>query len=441
MQVSVEKLGDLERRMTVQVPAERIDPEVKNRLTTLCRKVRLDGFRPGKVPFKIIKRMYGTQVRQEVMGEVVQSSYQEALLQEKLHPIGRPKIEPKNFDEGEDLKYSVTFEIFPEFEVKGIDELKIHRPVAEVTEADVDNMIETLRKQRTTWNAVERPAQEGDRVTIDFEGKLNGEDFPKNKDQDVDLVLGSGSMVKEFEENLVGLRKDTETEFAVTFPEDYHIEDVAGKTVQFKVKVKAVTEPLLPEVNEEFAAAFEVKQGGIQGLREAIRHNMEHELAHGVRTIIKEQLLQGLLDANDIPLPQAMVNAQIEELAGQTGLSARTKDDEEAARLKTELFESESRRRVTLGLIISQLASTNDIKIDEARVRSHVASFASGYQDSAAVIQWYDQNPKAQDGVRASVLEEQVVEWLLDRAQVTDKPSSFNEIMHLDQKAGGSSQE
>jgi trigger factor len=427
MQVSVEKLGDLERRITVQVPAEQIDPEVQNRLKSLSPRVKLHGFRPGKVPFKMVKQIYGPQVRDEVVSEVLRNSYQDAVTQEKLRPVGVPRIEPKSIREGEDLEYSATFEILPEFEVTGTDVLKVERPTAEVTEADIDAMLETLRKQRITWNSVERPAQWEDRVMLNFEGKLDGQDFPNNKGENTPLVLGSGNMPRDFEEHLIGLQAGAQTEFEITFPENYRGEHLAGKTVHFSVKVTAVEEPYLPELNEEFAATFDLKEDGIDGLRQAVRENMERELGETIKTIVKRQLMESLLATNDIPVPQAMVKGQIEHMAKQAGFPDT--DDEKAATLKSELFAKEARRRIALGLILSRLAEANHIELDEARVRSHLAAIASTYQEPEAVVQWYEKNPPAIENIRTLALEDQVVDWLLERTEVTDKPSSFDEIM------------
>lgn len=426
MEVSVEKLSDLERRITVKVPAEQIEQEIQNRLQSLSRKVRLDGFRPGKVPVKVIKRMYGPQVRQEVVSDLLQSSFQDALVQEKLHPAGGPKIEPKSLEEGKNLEYSVTFEVFPEFGVTGIEGLKLERPVTKVSEADVDAMLEILRKQRTEWNPVERPAQEGDRLNITFEGKLDGEDFPGNKGEDVPVVLGAGVMIKDFEERLLGLKSGDEAEFDVAFPEDYHAEDLAGKTVHFSVRVNAIAEPKLPEINDEFATTFGIEKGGVDSLRKAIKENMERELDERIKSSVKRQTMEKLLEANPIPVPQTIINEEIERLAQQ---ATGAKGDEQSVEAKAAMFEGEARRRVALGLLISRLVATNDIKPDSARVRAKVEAIASSYEEPAKVIQWYYQNPQLLESIRALALEDQVVDWLLERAEVVGKPSSFDAIM------------
>lgn len=425
MQVSIEKLEGLERRMTVQVPAEKIDPEVLNRLKSLSPTLKLHGFRPGKVPFKLVKRRYGEQIRQEVVKEVLESSYQDALQQQQLRLASLPTIEPKDVKEGEDLEYSVMFEVMPEFEVTGIEGLKVERPVAVVTEADIDAMLEDLRKQRVTWNPVDRPARPGDQLTIDFTG--TGDGVPETRSKNVATVLGENKWFKEFEEKLTGLQAGAATELEVSYPEDHHTRNLAGKTVHYQIKVNQVAEPVLPEVNEEFAVTFGVKQGGVASLRQGLRENMERELHDKIGIYIKRQLLAGLLAANPILVPQAMVRSQIDYMAKQMGLA--DSEDDQAAQLRIPLLEPEARRRVAFGLILSRLAEINDIKVNETRVRTRLSAVASSYEEAAAFVQFYEKNHSAMANVRALVLEDQLVDWLLERVQVTDKPSSFKEIM------------
>lgn len=430
MQVSVEKLEGLERRLTVQVPAAKINDEVQSRLQDLSRRVRLDGFRPGKVPFKVVKRMYGSQVRQEVMGELLQSSFQDALTQEQLRPAGMPKFEPKQMGEGESLEYSATFEVFPEFEPQGAEGIKVERPVAEIADADINRMLETLRKQRRTWHDVERAAQTGDRVTINFEGTLDGESFPGGKGEQVPVVLGEGAMLEDFEKHLLGRSAGDEASFDLTFPETYPNKDLAGKTVQFTVNVGAVAEANLPEVNDEFAAGFDIEEGGVDALRAALRETMERELGEGIKNVVKRQIMQSLLDANsDISVPQSMVKEEIDNLARQAGLPEKTEQDAQA--LKARLFEQEARRRVVLGLIVGRLVALHGIKLDNMRVYERIQTIASQYQeeDAKRLLQMYQQNPQAMDSIRNAVIEDQMVDWLLERAEVTEKPSSFDEIM------------
>ena len=428
MQVSVETLNDLERRVTVQVPAERVAKEIQDRLVAMSRKVKVAGFRPGKVPLKIMQRMYGNQVRYEAVSELMEHSLRDALVQEKLNPLGGPKIEPKPLEEGQAFEYSATFEVIPEFEPSGFENIKVERPVAEVTEQDVDHMIETLRQQRTIWTAVERPARDGDRVRFDFEGKIDGQDFAGNKGENAQIVLGGKSLLADFETRLIGLTPGTETEFDLTFPEDYQVKEVAGKTAHFQVKLHGVEEAHLPEVDDAFAEKFDVKEGGVPALRQALRENMERELREGIQAVTKRQVMQGLLEANTVPLPQALIEVEIEQLASQLRFPP-SNNDEKIQQLKAKLFATEARRRVALGLLISKLATKQGIQADEERVRARLDAFAATHEEPAEVLRYYEQTPNALDNVRALVLEDQIVDWVLERAQVTEKASTFAEIM------------
>ncbi|CDH44380.1 MAG: trigger factor [Candidatus Competibacteraceae bacterium] len=428
MQVSVETLNDLERRVTVQLPAEQVTREIQDRLVSMSRRLKVDGFRPGKVPLKVIRRMYGDQARYEVVSELMEHSLREALVQEKLNPLGGPRLEPKMLEEGQDLEYCATFEVMPEFELSGFENIKVERPVAEVTDQDVDHMIETLRQQRVIWNAVERSACIGDRVRFDFEGASDGQGFAGGKGENADIVLGKGTMLKDFEDRLVGLSAGAETGFDLTFPEDYQAKEVAGKVAHFQIKLHRVEEAHLPEIDDAFAESFDVKEGGVAALRQSLRENMERELRQGINAAVKHQVLQGLLAANAIPLPRVLINSEIEQLARQLRLPPGA-DDERTQQLKTYVFEADARRRVALGLLISRLATAQDIKVDDQRVRNHLHSVAATYQEPTEVVRWYEQTPQALDSIRALVIEEQVVDWLLERAQVTEKTSTFAEIM------------
>lgn len=440
MQVSVETLSDLERRVTVQIPAETFAREIQDRMRSLSKTVRLDGFRQGKIPIKMVDRLYGDQVRQEVVGKLVESSLREVLVQEKLSPLTGPKIEPQPLEEGQDFAYSATFEILPEFEPTGFEEIHVERPVAEVTEQDVDDMIETLRQQRAVWHVVERPAIAGDRVRVDFEGKIDERDFVGGKGDNARLALGKGELIKEFEEHLIGQTAGADIAFDLTFPPDYHAGEVAGKAARFQVKLHAVEEAHLPELDEDFIASFDVQEGGIAALRQALRENMERELRNNIKARVKRQVMRGLLEANPFPLPQALVAAEIENLAKQTRFPAEG-DDEKTQEIKNRWLAVEAVQRVALGLLVSRLAVSQRIEMDSQRVRDHLESIAASYQHPSEVLRWYEQTPQALDGVRAMVLEEQVVEWVLERARVSEKPSTFAEIMNQVQPSAGLAQQ
>jgi trigger factor len=428
MQVSVETLSDLERRVTVQIPAEQVTGEINSRLQKLSRQVKVHGFRPGKVPLKLLKKLHGDQVRRDVVTELVQSSLQETLTQEKLSPVGNPTINGINLEEGQNLEYSATFEIVPEFELTGVENIQVERPVAEVTEQDIDAMIATLRQQRALWSVVGRPARTGDRVLVDLKGQIDGQDFPGGKSENASMVLGNSVMPKDFEDHLVGLGARAETAFDLTFPENHRAREVAGKTARFQVKVNAVEEVSLPEVDDAFAEGFDVKEGGVTGLRQSLRDSMERELREGIKTAIKRQALQGLLAANPMPLPQALIDVEIENLAGQLHFPTDAQN-EKTQQLKIQLFDAEARRRVALGLLMSRIAATQNLEADEQRVRAHLETVAASYEEPADVIRSYEQNPQTMENVRALVIEDRVVEWLLERAQVTQKPSTFTEVV------------
>jgi trigger factor len=431
MQVAVEELEGLERRMTVQVPAEEIDSEVQKRLKNLASRVRLDGFRPGKVPYRMVKRLYGPQMRQEVLGQKLEDSFSEALNQVELRPAGEPKIEPKEPEqlnkEGSLFEYSATFEIFPTFEPRGIDGVPVERPVAEVTDDDIDQVIATLRQQHTSWAPVERPSQEGDRVTMDFEGKWNGKDFPNNTGENVDVILGSGTMIKGFEDKLMGLSAGAETEFELTFPDDYSVPELAGEEVRFTAKVNSVAAPKPFESDEELAVVMGVKEGGSEALRKAVGANMERQLNNTIQSRIKEKVMQCLLDANDIPLPRTLIDAQLKKLTEQARLWEKPGEGSDEDRTKT--LEPAARRQVALSLIIGKLVEINDIQPDPERVRAQLASLASTYENPEMIIEWYRQNPEALGEINALALEDQLVDWLLERADVTEVPSTFNAIV------------
>ena len=428
MQVSGEERGGLERRLTVQLPAARIEQEIEQRLQDLSRRVKLDGFRPGKVPLKVVKRMYGGQVRQEVLGELMQSSFQEAVSGQNLRPAAGPQISPSAAAEG-DFAYAATFEVLPEFELQGFEGIAVERPVAEVSDADIDSMLETLRKQRTVWTPVERPAQTGDRVTVSFEGTIDGVAFPGGKGDEVPVVLGAGGMLPDFENGLIGIAAGEAREIAVSFPEGYHAQELAGRTARFALNAGVVAEPSLPPVDEEFAKAFGVEDGSVESLRAALRDNMTRELGQGIKTRVKKQVMDALLAANPIELPKVLVTEEIDRIAQQAGFPAASAGNAEADKIKEGVFAEEARRRVALGLLISRLVVQEKLTADPARVVEQLTTMASTYQDPNEVMQWYLKNPQAMEGLRALALEDTVVDWVLARASVTEQPSTFDAVM------------
>jgi trigger factor len=430
MQVSVETTNGLERKMTVQVPAERIEDEVNSRLRDLARRVRLHGFRPGKVPFKVVKQQYHNQVRGEVLSEVMQQSFQEAVIQEKLHPAGGPTIEPVNTQPGEALEYSATFEVYPEIVLAAFDDVSIQRPVAEVTDADVEAMIEKLRKQRTTWDPVERAAADGDQVTISFEGTIDGEPFSGGKAENVPLVLGSASMIPGFEDQLAGAKAGESRTVDVTFPEEYPREEVAGKEARFQVDVVTVSEAKLPEADDEFARTFGIAEGGMDALRKEVRANMERELNDKIRAKLKQQVMDAILEKNELDVPAALVDQEIDRAMEQA--KEQQPETMRNMQLPRELFEESAQRRVKLGLLLGEILRANDIKVDTDRVRTTLESLAGTYDNPQEVIDAYRKNRSLMQELEGHVLEEQIVDFVLEQAQVVDQPASFEELANVE---------
>ncbi|MEJ2646644.1 MAG: trigger factor [Gammaproteobacteria bacterium] len=426
MQVSVETTGALERRMTVQIPAERVDQEVENRLKRLAKTARLDGFRPGKVPMRVVQRRYGPQVRAEVVSEVMRSTLQEALTEQQLRPAGGPSLEPRTVQPGQALEYTATFEVYPEFEPAALDGVKIDKPVATVTDQDVEDMLENLRTQRRTWEPVEREARTGDRLMIDFAGTIGGEPFSGGKASNVPLELGSGAMIPGFEDQLNGVKPGEQRTIDVTFPDDYNVADLAGKTAQFDIKVHSVSEPKLPDLDEEFARAFGVTEGGVDKLREEVRRNMERELEQAVRQNLKEQVFDAILEKNDIEVPHSLVEDEVHRMMEQAGVETdHTAHGEAHAQL-----EAPALRRVKLGLVLGEIVRRNELRTDPERVRKLIESIAASYEDPDEVVKWYQQNAEMRSGVEAMALEEQVLDWVMDQAELNEKSSSFKELMN-----------
>lgn len=427
MQVSVENTSALERRLTIGVPAERVENEVNKRLQQTARRAKVPGFRPGKVPMSVIRQRFEGSARQEALGDLIQATFYEAIVEQKLNPAGTPSVEPKVFEKGKDLEYVATFEVYPEFEVKGLEGIEVERQQAEVSDADLDNMLETLRKQNTRFEKVERAAQNDDQLNIDFVGRIDGETFSGGSAKNTLLVLGSGRMIPGFEEGLVGAKAGEERVVAVTFPEDYQNLDLAGKAAEFTITVNSVSEPKLPELNEEFFALFGIKEGGLEGFREEVRKNMTRELRQALKTKVKAQVMDGLLAANPVEVPKALVQNEVDRLRVQAvqQFGGSIKPDQ----LPAELFEEQARRRVSLGLIIGELVKQFELKPDEARVRELIEEMASAYQEPEQVVNWYYKNEQRLGEVRSVVLEEQVVDTVLGKAKVTDKQVSYEEAV------------
>lgn len=430
MQVSVEATKGLERKMTVHVPAERVENEVDNRLRRLGRTVKVKGFRPGKVPFKVVKQQYGAQVREDVLQELLRQTYGEALQQEKLRPAGAPAINPVSMEPGKGLRYTATFEVYPEVELKKTEGLKIERQTADVTDADVDDMIEKMRRQRGEWQPVERGAKDGDRVVIDFEGKLKGEDFPGNKGEKVPVELGSGRMVEDFEKNLAGLKAGDEKSFDVKFPKDYHAEALQGKKTTFSVKVHEVQELKLPELDEAFCKQFGVEEGGVEQLRKDVRAHMQGELDDALRRQVKEKVLDAFVEANKVELPNALVDDEIHNLQHDMAQRLGMGKNADPHQFPRDLFEERARKRVALGLLLGEFIRRNELKPAPEKVDRLLEDAAENYPDAEEAVRSFRANPNIMRQIEAMALEEQAVDLLLEKATIKDKPASFEEVMN-----------
>ncbi len=431
MQVSVESTGALERRIRVSVPEDRIEDEIRNRLQSLSKTARIDGFRQGKVPVKIIQQRYGQQIRQEVLGEVMRDTYIEALEREKLRPASDPVIEQEEI-EGKGLSYSATIEIYPEVSLNPVEQLEVSLPTCEVTDTDVEKMVESLRSQRSNWKDVDRKAQEGDQVTIDFTGYIDNDKFEGGEAEGFELVLGSNRLIDGFEEGLIGAKAGDEVSLDLKFPENYMNEALAGKEVRFDVKINKVSEPELPELNDEFFKQFGVEEGGLDAFKANIRENMERECDQRVKNQAKSRVLNALYEANPLDLPQSLVDQETEQLLEsakqrltQQGLPADQLDS-----LDKETFREEAKKRVALGLLMSEIIKSNDLKADPGKVRTMIETIAANYQDPAALVQWYYEDQGRLADIQSMVLEEEVVNWIAERAKVTPDPVTFDTLMN-----------
>ena len=429
MQVSVESGEGLEKRLLVDLPAERVSAEMDKKFKDLARHVRLDGFRPGKVPMRTIKQRFGEQVRQETYGTLIQETLYEAASQEKLMPAGEPKVELRDAAEEGGLGYTATFEVMPEVKVADLADQSVSRPQAEVAESDIDAMLDKLRKQRTTWNEVDRGANDEDTVHIDFKGMVDGEAFEGGSAENVPLVLGSGSMIEGFESGLLGAKAGDERTLEVKFPEDYRAEHLAGKDATFEVKVLKVTEPHLPELDEEFIKAFGVEAGTVEALREDVAKNMRHELKQKLGSITKERVMDVLIAANPMDIPKAMVTQEAERMKQQMVQDMQQRGQTSSVDLPVSVFEDQARRRVQLGLLVSEIMSAQEFKADEEQVRATIADFAESYENPQEVVDYYLNDKNARASIENLVLENQVVEWVLGQVQIAEENKAFSEIM------------
>ena len=433
MRVSVETTSGLERRLTIGVPAERVDGAVEKRLKEAAKNVRLPGFRPGKVPMKVMQQRFGMGVRQEVIGEVINQSFQEAVVTEQLRPAGQPTIEPKTLEAGKDVEYTATFEVFPSLEVNDVTELTINRPVADVTEDDVDDIIEIFRKQRGELVGVDRPAETGDTVVIDFVGTREGEAFEGGSGEDHTLELGSGKMIPGFEDGIVGMSAGEEKSIEVTFPEDYGSEELQGAEASFAITCREVKHLELAALDEELFSSYGVEEGGEDVFRTEVRKNMERELRNAVQTHIKNQVMDSIIDAHaEVEIPSSLVGQEINGMRGQMFQQFGGQPNPEmdlASILPDEMFKEQAERRVKLGLLLGEMIGKYELTADPAKILETIEDIASTYQEPDEVIKWYYSENEQLAQIESRVLEDQVVEKILESAQMEDQPSTYQEAL------------
>jgi trigger factor len=435
MQVSVETTQGLGRRLTISVPAETVDVEVKNRLRHIGKTQRINGFRPGKVPPSVIQKRYGQSVRQEVAGEFMQRNFVDAIVAEKLNPAGRPAFVAKSNEDGQPLEFEATFEVYPDVVLKDLDKIAVERPAVDVTEADLDEMFKTLQNQHKTWKENKRKAKTGDKLTIDFNGRVDGEDFEGGKAEAFELELGSGRMIPGFETDIIGMKAGDEKTITVSFPDDYHAEKLKGKTAEFDIVVHKTESAILPEIDDEFAKLFGVEAGGVAALRDEVGKNMTRELNQAVKAKVKEQVIEGILDVSELDIPAALIAQEVDVLRKQAMKRfADQMDPNNLPELPAEMFEEQAKRRVKTGLLLGEVIKVNELKVDEAKVTELIASAASAYEDPSEVIEYYKTNKELAQQMQNVALEEQAVELLLASANVTDKKASFKDIMNPEGK-------
>ena len=433
MRVSIETTSGLERRLSVGVPADRVDGAVDQRLREASRNVRLPGFRPGKVPMRVMKQRFGAGVRQEVLGEVISQTFQEAVQSENLRPAGQPKIEPKSFDAGKDIEYTAIFEIFPTVAVQEVAGFDVKKPVADVTEDDVNEIIEVFRKQQGSLETVERAAEEGDTVVIDFVGTRDGEAFEGGSGDDLSLELGSGRMIPGFEDGISGMSAGDKKSLDLTFPDDYQQEDLQGAAVQFDITVKEVKAMELAPLDDKLFASYGVEEGGEETFRAEVKKNMERELRNAVQNHVKQQVMDAIVEAHaDLEIPSSLVGQEINVMRSQMfqqfGGQPNQNMDLQSI-LPDDMFKEQAERRVKLGLLLSEMIGKFDLQADSAKVRAMIEDIASTYQEPEEVVNYYYSENEQLAQIESRVLEDQIVDKVLEAASVAEETCSYQEAL------------
>jgi len=436
MQVSVETTEGLERKLTIAIPGDRVDTAVNARLQEAAQTIRLNGFRQGKVPLKVVKNKFGKGVRQEVVGELMNQTYFEAIAQESLKPAGQPRIEPKSIDEGRDVQFVAVFEVYPEIELPDFAAIKAERLVATVSDSDIDQMIETLRKQRQTWVPVQRAAADGDMVNIDYVGKKEGEEFQGGKAAGQNLVLGSERMIPGFEDGVIGKTAGDKFPLQLKFPDEYHSTELAGAEVEFELKLNTVSEQNLPEVDEDFFKSFGVEDGGMEEFREEVSNNMQREMKTASRNKLKTTLMDILVSDLEVAIPAALMSSEINQLKQQTVQQMGGGQGFDPHSMPDDLFREQAQRRVILGLILGEVISQQNIKADADKVRAAVEEIAVTYESPEEVVKWYYSNEEQLQGIESSVIEDQVFDYIIEQAEVSDKEVSYQDVVKPESQGG-----
>ena len=431
MQVSIETTSGLERRLTVGVPAEQVENEVENRIKQAARTVSIKGFRKGKVPVSVVKQRFGANIRQEVVGDVISRSFYAAVQKENVKPAGQPSIQPKQLAPGKDLEYIATFEVYPSVALADMSSYQINRPAAQVTDADLDTMVDTLRKAQATWKVVEKAAEDGDRVNINYVGSKDGVEFAGGKADNQNLVLGSKSMIPGFEDGILGMKAGEEKTIDVTFPEDYQSEELKGAKAQFKITLNSVSAPELPELNQVFFDKFGILGADLAKFRSEVKVNMERELKNALKAKVKLQVMDALIASHQVDVPKALVANEINLLREQMmqRFGGQKQNFDVRSLLPDTMFQEEASRRVTLGLIVGEIVKDAKIKPDAQLVKSKIEEIASTYEQPQEVIDYYNSNRELLAGVESAVLEDQVVDYIVAKAKVTDVEASYDDIV------------
>lgn len=430
MNVSIETLAGLERRLTIAIDSDTFEAQITNRLESARGNVKIPGFRAGKVPMREVRRRFGNAVRSEVAGEMMQSSFMSAVQQENMNPASAPKLDVVKMDPGIDFEFTATFDVFPIIELASFSKISVKRPLAEIEDADLETMIERLRDQHATQAPAVRPAQEGDQVKVDFTGELDGERVEEACGEGMSFTIGQGQMIEDFDKGVIGLGAGEESTFDAVFPDDYRAEELQGKTVQFSVKVVEVTERQLPELDDEFFQKFGIEEGGEEAFREEVRSNMERELEGSVKNQIKQQVMDGLSNIHEFPIPNDIVHREIgvlkEQMMGQFQMPP---GQTQSLDLPDALFQDQAEKRVKVGLIVNEVISAGELVADVEKVDAKLQELAAPYGEPEQVIEWYRSNPEQMGNIEMSVLEDQVVDHIMAAAEVEEVVASYADVI------------